>query len=159
MNIRLATAADIPAILALERESSSAAHWTESQYQKFFESEINANSQRLLLLMDEESTTLSPQELNLHGFLIAHQIDREWELENIAVASAARRKCLATRLVQELCRRAREANSESIFLEVRESNQSARSFYEKLGFIQTGRRKAYYRAPAEDAILYRRTLR
>jgi ribosomal-protein-alanine N-acetyltransferase len=150
MTIRLATATDIPAILALERKSAAAAHWTESQYQKFFENEVNTNSQRLPLVIEEES--------NLHGFLIAHQINREWELENIAVASAVRRQGLANKLVQELIRRAREANAESVFLEVRESNHLARALYEKLGFIQTGRRKAYYQAPAEDAILYRHAL-
>jgi [ribosomal protein S18]-alanine N-acetyltransferase len=42
----------------------------------------------------------------------------------------------------------------SIFLEVRESNNAARSFYEKLGFVISGRRAAYYRSPPEAAITY-----
>jgi ribosomal-protein-alanine N-acetyltransferase len=42
-----------------------------------------------------------------------------------------------------------------VFLEVRESNAAARCFYEKAGFVQTGRRKSYYTDPAEDAVLYR----
>jgi ribosomal-protein-alanine N-acetyltransferase len=53
---------------------------------------------------------------------------------------------------------ARETNSSSIFLEVRESNAAARTLYELASFEQTGRRKSYYTNPAEDAILYRRTL-
>jgi ribosomal protein S18 acetylase RimI-like enzyme len=50
---------------------------------------------------------------------------------------------------------ASESASESVFLEVRESNHPARRFYEKAGFQQSGVRKAYYRDPPEDAILYR----
>jgi ribosomal protein S18 acetylase RimI-like enzyme len=54
--------------------------------------------------------------------------------------------------------RARETNSERVFLEVRESNQAARAFYARLGFEQSGRRKLYYANPPEDAVLYRLTL-
>jgi ribosomal-protein-alanine N-acetyltransferase len=50
---------------------------------------------------------------------------------------------------------ARETNSDSVFLEVRESNVAARSLYEKAGFEQEGRRKSYYTNPMEDAVLYR----
>jgi ribosomal-protein-alanine N-acetyltransferase len=53
---------------------------------------------------------------------------------------------------------ARETNSSSVFLEVRESNAPARNLYEKAGFEQTGRRKSYYADPAENAILYRFSL-
>lgn len=41
-----------------------------------------------------------------------------------------------------------------IFLEVRESNFTARKLYQKLGFIETGKRAKYY-PDGEDAILYR----
>ena len=51
------------------------------------------------------------------------------------------------------------AQADSLFLEVRESNTAARKLYEKLGFRETGRRKAYYSNPIEEAILYSKTLR
>ena len=54
---------------------------------------------------------------------------------------------------------AHQLNAESVFLEVRESNTAARGLYEKLAFHQTGRRKSYYCAPLEDAILYFKDLR
>jgi ribosomal-protein-alanine N-acetyltransferase len=38
-------------------------------------------------------------------------------------------------------------------LEVRESNVSARSLYEKMGFDEVGVRKNYYSNPRENAIL------
>ena len=39
------------------------------------------------------------------------------------------------------------------FLEVRASNLDAQTMYRKFGFEVTGRRPAYYRDNAEDAIL------
>jgi ribosomal-protein-alanine N-acetyltransferase len=94
----------------------------------------------------------------LLAFLVAHNLGPEWELENIVVAPSARRKGLGARLVGELLTHAREAGSEHVFLEVRESNQPARILYEKTGFEETGRRTGYYLSPPEDAILYRRRL-
>jgi ribosomal-protein-alanine N-acetyltransferase len=45
-----------------------------------------------------------------------------------------------------------------VFLEVRESNAGARSFYARLEFAEAGRRRNYYRDPMEDALLLSRTL-
>jgi len=50
---------------------------------------------------------------------------------------------------------ARAKGAQSIFLEVRESNQAARSLYEKWAFVESGRRIRYYQNPQEDAIAYR----
>jgi [ribosomal protein S18]-alanine N-acetyltransferase len=58
----------------------------------------------------------------------------------------------------ELFNRARATGSESVVLEVRESNHSARKFYEKWGFEETGHRKRYYSHPVEDAVLYHRVI-
>ncbi|MGA8433035.1 MAG: ribosomal protein S18-alanine N-acetyltransferase [Candidatus Sulfotelmatobacter sp.] len=161
MTIRLATAADLPAVIALERQCATAAHWSEVQYQKSLGDqtrEKDKSSHRLILLIEEISDTPSAKnsEPALLGFLIARNVDREWELENIAVGSAVRRRGLATMLLQELLYRAGAANGESVFLEVRESNQLARALYEKAGFRQSSRRKAYYQGPVEDALVYRR---
>jgi len=97
-------------------------------------------------------------EFAILGFLIAQHIGPEWELENIVVAHEVQGKGVGTRLLNELFAQAKQANSEAVFLEVRESNVAARGLYEKLGFKESGRRKCYYSNPLEDAILYRRTL-
>jgi ribosomal-protein-alanine N-acetyltransferase len=153
--IRPATPADIPAIMELERACATAAHWTEEQYWKAFDP---AGVQRLVLVA--ETPYSAPHESarteagGLQGFLVARHLAAEWELENIVVASSVRRMRLGQRLLDALLTAARETNSSSVFLEVRESNASARSFYEKAGFKQTGRRKSYYANPAEDAVVY-----
>jgi len=40
-----------------------------------------------------------------------------------------------------------------VFLDVRESNESAIAFYEKWGFCKKGRRAGYYHDPEEAAIV------
>ncbi len=148
MLIRPATAADIPSIMILERQSPSAGHWTEDQYQRAFQRD---GATRLVLIAEDEEP--SPA-----GFLVAQHLAPEWELENIVVAPAARRKGMGKRLLEALVAAARETDSASVFLEVRESNTAARSLYETAGFAQSGRRKSYYTNPPEDAVLYRLTL-
>jgi [ribosomal protein S18]-alanine N-acetyltransferase len=161
VHIRPATVADIPHIMRLERQSATAAHWTDEQYRQLFQSE---SSPRLLLVVQAappRSTGLksgADAGSGIVGFLIAHHLGPEWELENIVVAPTARRKGLGKQLLNSLLAAARDKNSNSVFLEVRESNSGARTLYEKAGFRQTGRRKSYYTSPLEDAILYRWTL-
>ena len=46
--------------------------------------------------------------------------------------------------------------SHCLTLEVRASNNPAIALYEKLGFVQIGRRKNYYRNPREDALILRK---
>lgn len=162
MRVRTATPADIPAMMELERQCAEAAHWTDRQYQRGFESTESDPSQRLALVIDKDHDALpeprSKVGFPLIAFLVANHVGREWELENVVVKLAFRRKGVGTRLLNELLTRARATNSECVFLEVRESNHAARALYLKWGFEQAGRRKVYYTSPPEDAILYRRSL-
>jgi [ribosomal protein S18]-alanine N-acetyltransferase len=160
--IRNATPADIPSIIELERACATAAHWTEPQYQQMFLAK-KGDPERLVVVADDLSEERSgsgakANSTSVLGFVVARQIAPEWELENIVVAPGARRTGLGKRLLEALLIRARETNSAAVFLEVRESNAAARSLYEKKGFELTGRRKAYYTNPPEDAVLYRLTL-
>jgi len=151
-------------MLDLERQCPAAAHWSQRQYEDLFGGD---GPRRFVLVFDEpakgsirgpesqlESTSSRAVPRTL-GFLIAREISPEWELENVVVAPACRRRGLATRLLNALLDRARETNSERMFLEVRESNHAARAFYTRLGFEESGRRKLYYANPPEDAVLYR----
>jgi len=153
---RNATLADIPAILSLERQSPAAGHWTEQQYRDMLQS---GNTQRLVLLVE---TTIPPSTAGpasrILGFLVAHHLTPDWELENIAISPEERRQGLGKKLLDALLAAVRRTSSVSVFLEVRESNSAARSFYQNAGFEQTGRRKSYYANPTEDAVLYRLTL-
>jgi len=153
--VRNAIAADIPAMIELDRQSPEAAHWSEPQYANLFNEETG--SHRLVLVIERvDQSNEGPQ---VTGFLVALYTAAECELENIVVATAARGKGIGTKLVKELFARVKQSGSESVLLEVRESNQPARALYEKLGFQQMGRRKSYYSNPFEDAVLYVRRVR
>jgi ribosomal-protein-alanine N-acetyltransferase len=157
VQIRQAINADIPSIMKLEQQSATAGHWTEEQYRLAFQPE---GARRLVLVAEvprfvPEATRVGTGPL---GFLVALHLPPEWELENIVVAHAVRRKGIGKRLLGALLAAAKETNSASVFLEVRESNAAARTLYEAGGFEPTGRRQSYYANPSEDAVLYRLTL-
>jgi len=56
-------------------------------------------------------------------------------------------------LMEELENIARAKHAARIFLEVRPSNAAALKMYNKLDYIQTGSRKAYYTDNGEDALI------
>jgi ribosomal-protein-alanine acetyltransferase len=97
---------------------------------------------------------LAEQAGQLCGFLCAHAVAGEWEIENMAVAADFLRRGIGSELLGDLIRRARIESASTILLEVRKSNLPARRLYEKHGFCEVGRRGTYYRDPPEDAILY-----
>ena len=139
--MRLANAADIPALMALEAAVSTAAHWTGEMYARIFDPEA---LRRLALVLEEDG--------KLMGFMVALCAGPEWELENLAVAEEVRRKGWGSRLLERLLAQAQASGAEGVFLEVRESNRAARGIYRRLGFLESGRKRAYYQDPVEDAI-------
>ena len=86
----------------------------------------------------------------LVGFLVWQETDFEAEVLQIAVLPSYQGQKIATALFDFL-----PADKE-IFLEVRESNKPALLFYKKEKFEEIARRKAYYHAPVEDAIVMKR---
>jgi ribosomal-protein-alanine N-acetyltransferase len=139
VTIRSAVLDDVAALLAIEQEAASAAHWTREQYARLVESEI------VLVAEDGE---------NVSGFVCAKTVAGDWEIENTVVAKQGRRRGIGSGLLDELLRRARSQSGATVWLEVRESNQAARRLYQKHGFHESGRRRGYYREPVEDAVLY-----
>jgi ribosomal-protein-alanine N-acetyltransferase len=141
--IRSAALNDVPAILAIEQPALGAAHWTPEQYKKLVGSGV--------VLVAEAA---GEEAGKLHGFVCAKAVAGDWEIENVVVAAAFLRRGIASELVRELIQRAANEAASALLLEVRESNLPARRLYEKHGFREVGRRRAYYRDPMEDAILY-----
>lgn len=147
--LRPATAADIPAMMALEQQSPAAAHWSRRQYETSFDPADLSPAPTHFILVAEAGDPPA-----ITAFLVSHHIDAEWELENIVVTETARRRGVATLLLNELISHARAGDGRAIFLEVRESNLSARALYKKLGFHEQGLRKNYYSQPLENALIY-----
>ncbi|MBE6786989.1 MAG: ribosomal-protein-alanine N-acetyltransferase [Ruminococcaceae bacterium] len=87
------------------------------------------------------------------GYVGISVILDEGYITNIAVFPEYRNKGVATALLLKLFSLASEKNLSFISLEVRESNHSAISLYEKMGFLQEGKRKNFYTLPTEDALI------
>ena len=90
------------------------------------------------------------------GAVAMREVSGEAEILNLAVAAQWRRRGIGKRLMEAALHAARERGATRVFLEVRESNAGARTFYAQLGFSQDGRRPNYYRDPREDALLLSR---
>jgi ribosomal-protein-alanine N-acetyltransferase len=130
---------DVPAILAIEQQAPSAAHWTREQYDQLVSSGV--------VLVAEDAGELC-------GLVCAQAVAGEWEIENVVVAAGFLRRGIANELIRALIQRAKNEAASALLLEVRESNLAARALYENNGFREVGRRRAYYKDPEEDAILY-----
>ncbi len=90
---------------------------------------------------------------SIAGILIGRVAADEFEILNLAVGKAWRRRGVATKLVGAALAHARTAGAGQAYLDVRASNQGGIAFYERLGFRVCGRRPNYYRNPPEDAVL------
>lgn len=90
------------------------------------------------------------------GYVGSQTVMGETDMMNIAVYPEFRRRGIAEQLVEALIEQLRELGSKCLTLEVRASNDAAQALYEKLGFLQIGRRPRYYRNPKEDALILRK---
>ena len=77
----------------------------------------------------------------------------EGYISNVAVHPDARRQGIGDALIDVLAAKAAELELAFLTLEVRESNAPAIALYAKHGFHPVGKRKNYYDAPKEDAVL------
>ena len=81
------------------------------------------------------------------------------DLLTIATIPVARGRGIASLMLTELVSTAQQAGCPDVLLEVRQSNEAAQRLYTGHGFVPIGRRRRYYQAPPEDAVVMRLTLR
>jgi [ribosomal protein S18]-alanine N-acetyltransferase len=97
----------------------------------------------------------------LDGFVLSRRALDEAEVLTIAVAARAQGAGLGRALLQDHMGRLAGLGTRTLFLEVDENNAPARALYERVGFVEVGRRTAYYHradgTPA-TALVLRRTL-
>lgn len=90
------------------------------------------------------------------GYAGSQTVLGETDMMNVAVRPECRRQGVAEALIAALIAGLKKRESHCLTLEVRDSNAPARALYEKLGFLEVGRRKNYYRNPKEDALILRK---
>lgn len=101
---------------------------------------------------------VAEQEGRVLGYIGSQAVMGEADMMNVAVHPDHRRQGIAEALVTALMQALRDADATALTLEVRISNEPAKTMYEKLGFQQIGCRKNYYRHPKEDALILRKEL-
>ena len=93
------------------------------------------------------------------GYIGSQSVMGEADMMNVAVSPSYRRQGIAEKLVVSLVENLTEQKVSSLTLEVRASNEPAIALYEKLSFVQVGRRPNYYTKPREDALILRKEWR
>ena len=94
----------------------------------------------------------------LVGYLLAYAAADEAEIARIAVTEEFQRQGAGRALILGLETVCEENKIEKLLLDVRESNETARTFYAEMGFQEDGIRKRFYENPQEDGILMSREL-
>ena len=145
MIIRRMTLQDAPAIANLEKLCFSDP-WSE----KSIASEVN-NPLSYWLVAEENR--------EIAGYVGSQSVLDAADMMNLAVNPAYRRKGIGEALVNALTQYLVQNNIIALLLEVRVSNLPAIALYEKLGFVQVGRRPKYYHNPREDALILRKELK
>lgn len=87
------------------------------------------------------------------GYIVGRMALDEGEILNLGVALRVRRRGIGRALVERLLDTYAAAGVRRVFLEVRASNLAAQHLYATFGFAPIGRRRRYYRAPVEDAVV------
>lgn len=138
--IRRMDPADIPAAAELEAQNFSTP-WSEKGFADAIKQPDN------IFLVAEMGEGMIAAYCGLYA-----SID-EGEITNVAVAESVRKKGIGSAIVHEILCRAAGQGIRKVFLEVRQSNLSARRLYEKSGFVDCGTRKNFYQRPREDAVV------
>ena len=146
VRIRPMVAEDIAQVMVIANRLRDAPHWPVGVYENMLDP---AGRPLRICLVGENS------EAQVVGYAVTVLIPPQGELEAIAVASGWQRRGIGRDLLRELLTRLKKLDITEVTLEVRESNQGARTFYQGAGFIEEDRRRGYYADPEEDAILLR----
>jgi ribosomal-protein-alanine N-acetyltransferase len=146
LSVRRGQAADLDAIVDLERGCATTPHWAASVYAGIVERDVA--SRRCLFVAEKDGGVV--------GFAVgAMQADGVGELESVVVADAARRAGIGRVLCGAVIDWCGAQGAMEIALEVRAGSVGAIAFYQGLGFVRVGRRARYYNDPEDDALMMR----
>lgn len=139
MHIRQMNGEDAAAVFAIEESALSS--WNRQQ----IISELQRRSGIALVAVAENG--------EVQAWCCGLQTGVDAELLKITVSPEVQRSGIGKNLLQEFCSVVRKQGAGQLFLEVRSRNYPALRFYEKQGFEETGRRKEYYKEPADEAVI------
>lgn len=139
MLIREMKEADLAEVCRIEQEIFSDP-WSYEDFEDSYQSE---NNTYLIAEIDGK----------IAGYCGYWGIADEGYIYNVAVREDYRRNQIGYKMLAELISHAKDRGITALTLEVRQSNEAARSLYERLGFVNAGIRKDFYTKPKEDAVI------
>ncbi len=92
------------------------------------------------------------------GFIVVQVVADQSEVLSLGVTPAARRRGIAAELLRAALKQAADQGALMMFLEVDCRNFPAIALYKQVGFVEMGRRKAYYttaEGQCSDALTFR----
>ena len=158
MPIRPLESRDIDSILAIQSACPEIAQWKSADYERVVHGEMSGwifETVAEQTATEQKSGTHHVE--NVAGFLVARRVAHEIEILNFAIRPDARRRGSGAALLECALSWARTFSAEQAILEVRSANAALR-FYQRHQFQIVGRRRNYYVAPNDDALLLSRRL-
>lgn len=131
---------DIDAVVSLEQATFSMP-WSRDA----FETELSSNPLARYIVMEEDGKFV--------GYAGMWIVLDEAHIMNVAIEASYRGRGLGKALMRQMIHIAAGNGAESMTLEVRRSNRTARNLYAEFGFIERGVRPGYYTDNGEDALL------
>ncbi|HVF84433.1 MAG TPA: ribosomal protein S18-alanine N-acetyltransferase [Abditibacteriaceae bacterium] len=141
VSLRPATRADLRAICAIDQSS-----FTQPWQPHTFEQALNDAKYIVLVAQSNEIVC---------GFGVAYTVGDEGEIATFAVDEAMRGQGVGDAIFKELMAQCTARGAQQVFLEVRQSNQSAQRLYKRFGFEVVGQRHNYY-SDGETALIMKR---
>lgn len=139
LSFRNIAESDIDAVAGLEKEIFPDAWTSKSIYETFCQ--------------NQAFITVAETDGEIIAYCIIYYVMDEGEIARIAVDAKRRRGGTGRQLLDYTCALCREKGVSRLLLDVRESNLSARKFYQNYGFAEDGIRKNFYQMPKEHAVL------
>lgn len=136
-----------PEYVAQVAELEKICFGTEAWSEKSVASELE-NELALWLVAEDGGEVL--------GYVGSQTVMGETDMMNVAVHPNYRKQGIASGLIAGLIGALQKNGSHCLTLEVRASNEPAKSLYKRLDFEEVGIRKNYYRNPKEDALILRK---
>ena len=142
-------------LVVRKMEAGDAAAVAEIEYQSFPDPwsqkgvlETIDNPQAICLAAEKAGRVM--------GYLLAYTAADEAEIARIAVIREQQKQGIGRKILDILIDICREKKIRKLMLDVRKSNEGAKAFYTKAGFVEDGIRRGFYAKPQEDAVLMSR---
>jgi len=145
--IRLATEADLAAIMELEKASFGNDSWSRP-------------TMRAELMAPHTYYLVAHQDEKILGYAGLSKVasSSSADVQTIAVSDAHRRAGIGRELMRALIEHATKLTATEMYLEVREDKPAPQKLYEQLGFERIDRRENYYQPDGVAAIVMRLTI-